>query len=97
MDIPVEKNIWHKIFDYNAIRGDLYVSVRNVPKYVRLSSCNGRCGAAIFTTIKNTATVFLAKSVKKSVCVFVNFNMRCTTIGNISFSTGKITPTTLLS
>ncbi len=73
MDIPVEKNIWHKIFDYNAIRGDLYVSVRNVPKYVRLSSCNGRCGAAIFTTIKNTATVFLAKSVKKKCVCFCQF------------------------
>ncbi len=50
-------------------------------------------GVAIFATSKNTAAVFLAKSVKKWVC-FVNFNMRCT-IGNILFSTCKIKPTTL--
>ena len=50
-------------------------------------------GAAIFTTSKNTAAVFLAKSVQNWVCI-VNFNLRCT-IGNILFSTGKITPTTL--
>ncbi len=49
--------------------------------------------AAIFTTSKNTDTVFLAKSLK-SGCVFVNFNLRYT-FGNILFSTGKITPTTL--
>ena len=38
-------------------------------------------GAAIFTAIKNTAAVFLAKRVKSGY-VFVNFNMKCT-IGNI--------------
>ncbi len=37
----------------------------------------------------------LGKKLKKSACVFVNFNVRCTS-GNILFPTGKITHTTLL-
>ena len=47
-------------------------------------------GAAIFTASKNTAAVFLAKSVKKWVC-FCQFQLGVYN-WHILFSTGLITP-----
>ena len=50
-------------------------------------------GCCHFYHLQKLTPVFLAKSVKCG-CVFVNFNLRCT-IGNILFTTGKITPNIL--